>query len=258
MKMPERTAKREAFTLLEIIIALSMLVLILGSVYGTYTAATRSLAHSKPRHALQQQAGIFLQRIASEIRCCYAGYQDKSPQPATNNIRTGEKERLKQEDASLFEAGEVSSGQSFLQFVTSAVASKREHSLGGLAIVEYMLDSSTNTLSRSKRRYIGGFEVDKDNYNWLVVLENVQAISVEYFDGDEWLKEWHSSDMEGLLPQAVGISLVMQSEDVGPLSFVSTVKIACRANKFGGVTVQKTIESDKMLQSIGNQQRSND
>ena len=53
MKMSERTAKREAFTLLEIIIALSMLVLILGSVYGTYTAAIRSLAHSKPKHALQ-------------------------------------------------------------------------------------------------------------------------------------------------------------------------------------------------------------
>ncbi|MBL7146166.1 MAG: prepilin-type N-terminal cleavage/methylation domain-containing protein, partial [Phycisphaerae bacterium] len=39
--MPERTAKREAFTLLEIIIALSMIVLILGSVYGAYAAAAR-------------------------------------------------------------------------------------------------------------------------------------------------------------------------------------------------------------------------
>ncbi|MHC4587259.1 MAG: hypothetical protein ACYS3N_22250 [Planctomycetota bacterium] len=61
--------------------------------------------------------------------------------------------------------------------------------------------------------------------------------------------------MKGLLPQAVGISLVMQSEDVGPLSFVSTVKIVCRANKFGGVTVQKTTESDKILQSIGDNQK---
>jgi len=255
MKMPERTAKREAFTLLEIIIALSMLVLILGSVYGTYSAATRSLAHSKPKHALQQQATIFLQRIASEIRCAYAGYEDESTQPATNNIRSGDRERLKQEDASLFEGREVSSGRSFLQFVTSAVASKREQSFGGLAIVEYMLDSSTNTLSRSKRRYIGGFDIDKDSYNWLVVLENVQVISVEYFDGDEWLNEWNSNDTEGLLPKAVGISLVMQSEDVGPLSFVSTVQIVCRANKLGGVTVQKTAESDKKLQSIGNIQR---
>ena len=258
MKKPERTAKRKAFTLLEIIIALSMLVLILGSVYGTYTAATRSLAHSQPRHALQQQAGIFMQRIASEIRCCYAGYQYESPRPATKTIQTVGKKHLQQEDASLFEGGEVSSGRSFFKFVTSAVASKREHSLGGLAIVEYMLDSSTNTLSRCKRRYIGGFEVDKDNYDWHVVLENVHAITVEYFDGEDWLKGWNSNDMEGLLPKAVRISLVMQSEDVGPLSFVSTVRIVCRASQSGGVTVQKTTESGKILQSISNNQSSND
>ncbi|MHC4536107.1 MAG: type II secretion system protein GspJ [Planctomycetota bacterium] len=258
MKMPERTTKREAFTLLEIIIALSMLVLILGSVYGTYTAATRSLSHSKPKHVLQQQATVFLQRIASEIRCSYAGYKDESPQSPANNTRTGEKERLRQEDASLFQGQEVSSGRSFLQFVTSTVASKREQSLGGLAIVEYMLDSSMSTLSRSKRRYIGGFEVDKDDYNWLVVLENVQAISVEYFDGEEWLDEWNSNDTEGLLPQAVGISLVMQSEDVGPLSFTSSVKIVCKANKLGGVMVQKTSESDKMLRSVDNNKKTDD
>jgi type II secretory pathway component PulJ len=258
MKIPESTAKREAFTLLEVIIALSMLVLILGSVYGTYTAATRSLAHSKPRHALQQQAGIFMQRIASEIRCCYAGNRDKSPQPSTKTIQRVEKKRFQQEDASLFEGREVSSGQSFLQFVTSAVASKREHNLGGLAIVEYMFDSSMNTLSRRKRRYIGGFEVDRINNNWIVILENVQAITVEYFNGKDWLKEWNSNDMKGLLPKAVGILLVMQSEDVGPLSFESTVQIVCRVKQSGGVTLQKTTESGKILQSISSNQSSDD
>ena len=240
MKMTEITTKRPGFTLLEIIIALSMLVLILGSVYGTYTATTRSLAHSKQKHAMQQQARVFLQRIASEIRCCYAGYQDKSAQTSPGNIRTGEKELLKQEDVSLFVGKEVSSGESFLQFVTSAVDSKREHSFGGLAIVEYTLDESTNTLSRSKRRYVGGFEDDKDNYNWLVVLENVQEITVEYFDGKKWLEEWDSKDTKGLLPQAVGISLVLQTEDVGPLPFISTVQIVCRRSQTGGVTIQKT------------------
>jgi type II secretory pathway component PulJ len=258
MKMPKRITKIEAFTLLEIIIALSMLVLILGSVYGTYIAAARSLAHSKPRHALQQQAGIFIQRIASEIRCCYAGYKDKSPQLSTNTVQRVEKKHLQQEDTSLFEGREISSGQSFLQFVTSAVASKREHSLGGLAVIEYMFDSSTNTLSRCKRRYIGGFKVDRDKKNWIVIIENVQVITVEYFDGKDWLKEWNSDDMKGLLPKAVGISLVMQSEEVGPLSFASTVQIVCKANQSAGVTVRKTTESGKNLQSISNNQSSDE
>jgi hypothetical protein len=235
-----------------------MLILILGSVYGTYSATTEAIKHSKPKHALQQQAGIFMQRIASEIRCCYAGYKDKSSEPATNTNQKEQKINRQQEDFSLFIGREVSSGQSFVQFVTSAVTSKREQSLGGLAIVEYIFDSSTNTLSRSKRRYIEGFEVDKDNYSWIVVLENIQAITVEYFDNKEWLKEWDSNDMEGLLPKAVRISLVMQSADVGPLTFVTTVQIVCRANQSSDVTLQKVTESDKTLESVSNNQSSND
>ena len=258
MTMPERTAKKEAFTLLEIIIALSMLVLILGSVYGTYIAATRSLVYSKPRYALQQQAGIFMQRIASEIRCCYAGYEDGSSQSVANNIQNGERENIQPEDASLFEGREVSSGQSILQFVTSAVDSKRGHNLGGLAIVEYMFDSSMNTLSRRKRRYIDGFKVHKENYDWIVVLENVKAVTVEYFNGKDWLKEWASNKMEGLLPKAVGISLLMQTEDFEPMSFESTVQIVCRAKQSGGVVLQKTTESVKILQSVSNKQSSDD
>jgi type II secretion system protein J len=258
MKTAPRTSKRPAFTLLEIIITLSMIVLILGSVYGTYMATTRSLANSEPKHALQQQARVFLQRFTSEIRCCYAGHQDKFSQPLPINIRRGEKELLKQEDASLFVGIEVSSGQSFLRFVTSAVAPKREDSLGGLAIVEYMLDESTNTLSRSKRRYLGGFEDDKDNYTGSVVLKNVQEITVEYFDGKEWLKEWDSNDMKGLLPKAVGISLVLQTEDIGPLSFISTALIVCREAQSGTVTIQKTAISSIDSTRVGNNKSTND
>ncbi len=236
--------------MLEIIISLSMVVLILGSVYGTYTAATRSLAHSKPRHTLQQQARIFLQRIASEIRCCYAGYEDKSLKSSVETIQTGGTKHIQQEDA-LFEGKEVSSGRSFLRFVTSAVTSRRDRNLGGLAVVEYMLDDSTNTLSRSKRRYIGGFKADRDDYNWFVVLENVEAITIEYFDGKKWLKEWNSNDMKKSLPKAVGISVVMQSEDIGPLSFSSTVQIICREYQSANA-VKTTTESSGISQNINN------
>jgi hypothetical protein len=256
MKITSKTIKREAFTLLEIIIALSMVVMILGSVYGTYTATTRSIEHSKPRHVLQQQARIFLQRLSSEIRCCYAGYKNESLQPSIKNNPTVGK-HIQLEDASLFKGGEVSSGRSFLQFVTSAVASKREQAIGGLAIVEYMLDSSTNTLSRSERRYIDGFEANKNDYNWIVILENIRAIKVEYFDSKEWLKEWNSNDMKKSLPKAVRVLLVIQSEDVEPLSFLCTAKITCREYQSTGI-VKTVVESNEILRNINNSQKSDD
>ena len=240
MKMAKRTTKRPAFTLLEVLVTLSTLVLILGSVYGTYMATTKSLAYSKPKHILQQQARIFLQRIASEIRCCYTTYQDKSPQATLKKNQRRKKKLLKQNDVSFFVGKEISSRQSFLRFVTSAATSRRNHSLGGLAIVEYMLDKSTNTLLRSKRRYVGNSEDDNDNYNWLVVLENIQAIMVEYFDGKKWLEEWDSNDMKGFSPQAVRISLDLQTANGGSLLFTSTAQIACRGQQTGRITVQKT------------------
>ena len=141
--------------------------------------------------------------------------------------------------------------------MTSAVTSKREKSIGGLAIVEYMLNDSTNTILQNKRRYIDGFEADEDDSSWLVVLENVQDISVEYFDGTRWLREWNSNDKEKSLPKAVGISVVMQSEDAGSLMFSSTVQIVCREYQSAGVT-KATTESDGILQNIDNKQDSDD
>jgi type II secretion system protein J len=258
MKMSGRTTERKAFTLLEIVIALSMLVLILASAYGSYAATMRSLRRCRTRHVLQQQAGIFLERLASEIRCCYAGYQEEPAQSAIKPAQRAKKEELNQKQHSLFSGKEASSGRSFLRFVTSAIASKREHKFGGLAVVEYMLDSSENTLLRSKRRYLDGFEVDKDDYNRLVILENVQDVTIEFLDDEEWLKKWDSNDKGGLLPQAIRISVVMQPEDGGPLSFESIVQVVCRERHSGAVTIQKTNESDHILQSIRDKQKAND
>ncbi|MBN1805961.1 MAG: hypothetical protein JW837_11985 [Sedimentisphaerales bacterium] len=257
MKLTERTIKREAFTLLEIIIAICMVALILGGVYGTYTATIRSLEHSKPRHVLQKQAHIFLQRIASELRCCYAGYENESLRPSIKSIRTIGESRIRQQDVSLFKGGEVLSGQSILRFVTSEVNLKQKQVMGGLVVIEYMMNSSKNTLLRSERRYIDGLNVDSGDCNWFVVLEDIQTVTVEYFNGKEWLKGWDSNDMEKSLPKAVRVSLVMQSGDVGPMSFLSTIPITCREYQSTGV-VGTTIGTGGILQSINNNQKPND
>jgi len=229
--------KRLAFTILEILVALSMLALILTAVYGSYTAATTSVVRCKPKSILEQRARLFLQRITSELRCCYAGRSNESSESLSKR-RPG-KEIVQQEEPPLFASKDVSSGQTFLQFVTSAVISRQNHNVGGLAIVSYRLDKSGTTLLRSERRYVDRFENDDNDSNWLPVFANVKTIMFEYFKGKKWQQEWDSNDMPGL-PQAVRISLVLETEDTGPLSFISTAHIACRGYQTPGVTVQKT------------------
>lgn len=228
-----------AFTLVEMLIALSMLTLILGAVYGSYRAATESVAHCRPKSALQQQARIFLQRLTQQIRCCYAGRPVESDD-SRHKARTAE-EVLKKANPPLFVAKPIRPSQTFLRYITSAVTLRQNYGFGGLAIVSYRLDESGTILLRNERRYLADeFEASDDDHEWFVVFENVSALEFEYFNGDKWLQQWDSNRMKGL-PEAVRISLVFQPEGKSPISFVSAAPVVCRGDQKAKVTLQKTV-----------------
>jgi len=228
--------EESAFTILEILVALSMLVLILTAVYGSYTAATTAVAHCKPKSALEQQARLFLERMTCELRCCFASRANEAREDSFES-RPG-REVLQREEPPLFMGKDVSPGQTFLQFVTSAMISRQPYNIGGLATVSYRLDKSGTTLLRSERRYVDRFEKDDNDYNWLVVFTNVKSIMLEYFEGEKWKQEWDSDEGMGL-PNAVRISLVLDTEDTGPLSFIAAAHITCRVCQTPAVTVQE-------------------
>ena len=233
-----RIARQGAFTLLEILVALSMIGLILAAVYGSYTAATTAVIHCKPKSLLEQQARLLLQRMSCELRCCYPGRPDesaKSPSEPPPGDEIIEHERMP-----LFAGEEMSSNRTFLQFVTWIVTSKQNHSVGGLVRVSYRLDKAGTTLLRGERRHVRGFENDDNDDNWLPILSNVDAIALEYYDGEKWLEKWDSNDMNGL-PLAVRTSLVLQTEDAGSFSFMSCAHIACRGYQIPVGTVQKAM-----------------
>ncbi|MFC1604212.1 type II secretion system protein GspJ [Planctomycetota bacterium] len=229
--------KRTAFTILELLVALSMLVLILAAVYGSYSAATTSIVNCKPRSVLQQQAGLFLQRMSSELRCCYAGSSNEA-RGELSESRPGD-EVIEQEKQPLFVGNDPSSGQTFLQFVIPTLVSKRSYISSGLATVSYKLDKSGRKLLRSEHRYAAKTEDDDNVYDWLPVFANVKTITIEYFEGEKWQEEWDSNEMNGL-PQAVKISLVLETEETGPLSFMSTAHITCGGYQSPAVAVQRT------------------
>ena len=232
--------KRLAFTLIEILVALSMIALVLAAVYGSYTAATTAIVRCKPRTVLGQQARLFLQRMTCELRCSYAGRPDESGESLTGRL-PGE-EGVEQERMSLFVSEEISSDKTFLRFVTSIVSSKKDYSIGGLARVSYRLDKSGTVLLRSERTYVGGFENNYKNETWRPVVSNVETMAFEYYDGEKWLEEWDSNNRSGL-PLAVRTSLVLETEEAGSLSFMSCAHIACHGYQIPVGTVQKATPS---------------
>jgi type II secretion system protein J len=229
--------KRYAFTLLEILVALSIIVLILSSVFGSYKAATSLISNYGTKSILEQKARLFLFRLTSELRCSYAWRLD---QTALNQSGSGsaqslflnaagkelQNEAFQRQSQALFTGGEAHAGQIFLRFVTTSFASNLNQNMGGLAIVCYKFDDSGKVLLRSIRKYTEITEDNEKNLQWSVILSNVKAISCEYLKDEKWQKEWDSKEIRSL-PQAVKITLAMEANETGPLFFDSCAYIMC-------------------------------
>ena len=219
---------RNAFTLLEILVALSIAALIMSSVYGSYHATTKSILHCKPKSIVEQEARLFLQRFTSELRCSYAGTVNPFSDKPVEYTLTSEMnlESFQKKESPLFASEEIIRGNVFLQFVTSSFTSSPYHNIGGLAVVSYKLDNSGKVLLRNVRNYIKGYEQNDNDLKWQPVLSNVKNITCEYLEDDKWKENWKSTETK-VLPKVVKISLVLDDGQTGPITFESSANIMC-------------------------------
>ena len=229
--------KQTAFTMLELLVALSMIGLILAAVYGSHQAVTTSIRCCGPRSVLEQQARLVLDRITSELRCCYGG----GPRETFNGpIEPGaQDEELWQDEIQWFIGQDIVPGHACLQFVTLGSRAEQSPDIQELTRVGYRVDESGSTLLRSERRYLHRCQSDENDDRWLVACASVKTMDLEYFDGKKWQPEWDSRAMNGL-PRAVRVGLVLESGDTGVLSFVSTAHITCQGHQRFAVAVQET------------------
>jgi prepilin-type N-terminal cleavage/methylation domain-containing protein len=221
-----RSQAVSGFTLLEILVALSVLGLILGAVYGTYRAVTSSITDLQPRLDLDQEGRFFLQRLSRQIRCCYGGRTEQTPGPVQD--QNDMSQMTSREGPSLFQGGRAVSDGSLLQFVTTSNTLDRRSRVGYLAVVSYRMDTLQHKLLTREHIY-GRRSTDDEEEDWRVALADVLEADFEYFDGADWRKEWDSNTTGGP-PKAVRIKLVLESKpDGASASFTSVAAIRCRA-----------------------------
>lgn len=233
--------KQGAFTLLEILVALSIAALIMNAVYGSYRATTNSILHCRPKSVVEQQARLFLQRFSSELRCSYAGsINTLNDMPTKETLAQGS---FKKEESPLFTSEGISNGNVFLQFVTSSFTSSPYQNISGLAIVSYKLDNSGQILLRNVRKYIKGYEQDDKDEQWQPVLSNVKKITCEYLENEKWQEKWKSTELK-VLPKAVKVSLVLDDGQTGPVTFESCADIMCGMFQNSETIKTKTIASN--------------
>jgi len=209
------------FTLIEVLIAIAIAAIVLGVVYGSYSACTQSVRVHRTRLECHQRAWSVLQWMSEDLRSACVlvsarGDRDEAT-PGGSLVK-------KEAGPPAFVARPDASHGPELLFVCS-----RESEVPAgrspaptLSVVGYRLDEARNVLLR---RQCSAFEDDAfKRDDWRVLLRDVSALACGFSDGRDWRDEWNS-DERGGLPRAVRIQLSVFDGQARDFSFATGVAL---------------------------------
>ena len=216
---------QKGFTLLEILIAIFILVIVLSTVFGSYTGVLRIVRETESQAEIYQMARIAFERILEDLGSAFV-HENKAAGPATS------------EDEALEFEGEDSeiegNSADTLRFLSRSHLVLGEQDLpGGTAEISYYVgkdeDGEGLVLYRSDRPQT---EVAaEEGGGGLPLCENLVSVDFTYYDaqGDEH-DNWDPSLVEENIPRIVSFSLefVNPSDSENPLKFASSVALLAR------------------------------
>ena len=178
------------FTLIEVLVAITLLSLVLTAVYGVFTTLSTTQKRLQGDSEAYHQARIIFDRIGREIRTCY--------------LDTGN-------DRSAFVSGEDSLGQPYLEFSSTSALTSGD-TPGGVTRVRYALETdlgeTVGTLYRSAQPLFFSDDTAKRQR----MSNRIKTVSWRFYDGNEWQEDWDSTATRDL-PQSVEMELTVHSSN---------------------------------------------
>ena len=220
--MKSRTHNR-AFTLLEVIVALTLIVTIVSAVYGTYLASVGSIANRRGRIRAAQEGRDLLAQMSRQIRCAYGGIGGSLRPLDASRPSSGDAEN---ERAACFTGGKTTESGDLLQWVTTAAGVQGEGPASGLYYVGYKFEPRDNALLYRQQGYAPAAQEAAHNQEYMVLSNNVAAIDVSFFDGRRWHDRWPDAEKQ-MLPQAVKIELTMIDDEFNSFRFSTATPVNC-------------------------------
>jgi type II secretion system protein J len=217
----------QAFTLIEMLIALAMVGLIVTMVYGSYAATSRSLSVYNSRMTCSERAYLVLRLMARQIRCAYtpsfqAGVPSESGEGRNSRLPPNSISRT---SIAVFRGDPDEPGGEILCFTTTGGLGLGPDRPGGLSRVSYRYDARTGTLSVSCVPCVHTFDNQRDSQVRRPVLSGISSIELEFHDGHRWQQAW-SSGKADRLPRAVRIALTIIDESGRTHHYGTTVPVA--------------------------------
>ncbi|GAB4277177.1 MAG: hypothetical protein Kow0092_32980 [Deferrisomatales bacterium] len=184
---------RRGFTLIEVLVTLTLLALVITLVQGAYSGAARSrrLAASATERA--HLSAVVLQRLADELSMARFSPDRKDVTGLTVDA-----------DAD---------GNAVL-WVTTRVPAIHGFSQGGAAQVSYALEEGEAgwvLVRRQSAKLDADLDTEADPYP---LLRGVSGFRVLCYDGEQWLESWDSAERaeEPFLPLAVSVEVAWPTE----------------------------------------------
>jgi general secretion pathway protein J len=197
---------QQGFTLVEVLVAVSILAIVLSSVYGVFAAVSateRRLASDSDRDHL---ARVVFDRLGRELHGAFVRDGDQ-----TTLLRGGTDER----------------GRPFLELTTTA-ATPMSMTGTGIARVIYRLADSRKTGAGGKtllrgelsRRGATGAPADA---TMMHLASGIQALSLRFAAAGDWYLQWDSRQ-DGL-PELVEVSLLVGDDPQGATPYMSAFEL---------------------------------
>ena len=195
--MTEIVTYRKAFTLLELLVAMTLMVVVAACLYSSLYTGFRA----------KRSAGSAVEPGIAAANAIEILKQDISGALPPSGILAGSFLGMDSRD------GQGSNSDSMI-FYTTHFHTADDKPYGGIAMIELALVEDSDSENDNYRliRYVTtnllsprALEADEQ-----VLCRNVRSLNIRYFDGFSWLDEWDSTAYEDVLPQAVEIDLQVE------------------------------------------------
>jgi len=196
---------QNGFTLLEVLVAVTVAALLLTGVYGVFTSVSAAKQRLEKEGEGYHQARVLYDRIGRELRGTYW-------------LRTNKKTR--------FLGGHTADGYPFLELTTSSGTPFGGHP-GGIAVVRYELrpdeearEPDTWVLVRNEYSTFDPEGGEREGYP---LATGIRELSFRFYKDGRWEEEWDAA--RGGLPQMVEVSITMPVDE-RPVPFRSAFDVA--------------------------------
>ncbi|MBN2645969.1 MAG: prepilin-type N-terminal cleavage/methylation domain-containing protein [Desulfuromonadaceae bacterium] len=174
------------FTLIEVLIAVTLTSLILTAIYGTFSRLSATQQRLEQSAAVYHQARVLFDRIGRELRGCYLSHSSEQ-HPFIADTRTD--------------------GTSLVQF-SSCSAQANDGRWYDLLDLTYRVDKQQQSSRYDWIRTTSRPCLDEDRAQALYFGRNLHALHWRFYDGSNWQENW-DSQQEGGLPQRIELELIL-------------------------------------------------